>query len=108
GAMQLVFEGRAGLVRLDMARSDTDPIEPSVRDGKVATILVPGTERLHGFITLEVDRTFTSNELRMAQMLAEAAGRTVDARAAQLVPGHSAKSDLLPAPNRIGQNDTNS
>jgi hypothetical protein len=81
-SMQLVFDARTTSVKLDMERSATQQIAPTVIEGNTATILIPGTTRLHGLVTLEGDRPFSNHELRLAQILAEVAGRTMDAREA--------------------------
>jgi len=92
-AMERVFDARATIVRLDMARSE-QPVVPIVRDG-TATILVAGTDRLHGLVTLDGGRAFSANELRLAQLLAEAAGRTLDASETIPAIAENADSDFM-------------
>jgi hypothetical protein len=100
-ALERVFDASGSVVRLDMERSATDAMAPIVRAGNEATILVAGTTRFHGLVTLKGERGFSANELRLAQMLAEAAGRTLDAREAGPVDGDLADSDFRSALFRI-------
>ena len=90
-SMQRVFDSRATVVKLDTSRPGTQRIAPAVLDGNIATILVPGATKLHALVTLEGRRSFSNHELRLAAILAEVAGRTLDARDA--TPGTREEAD---------------
>ena len=90
-AMQRVFDARATVVKLDTERPGIQPLAPVILEGNIATVLVPGVTRLHALVTLEGRRPFSNQELRLAAILAEAAGRTVDVRDA--TPGARDESD---------------
>jgi hypothetical protein len=104
-SMQGVFDARATCVRLDISRSNDDHIVPAVAEGNTATILVPGTTRLHGLVTLEGDRPFTNHELRLAQILAEVAGRTLDGRDAGPITGEDVDRDFMRGLFRISKDE---
>lgn len=79
-AMQRVFDAHATAVMLSTSKLGGGSLAPALLRGNVATIIVPGASRLHALVTLEGHRAFTKHELRLAAILAEVAGRTLDAR----------------------------
>lgn len=81
-SMGRVFDARATVVTLSTSRPAGRMVTPVLLEGNVATVLVPGSKKLHALVTLEGRRPFSSHELRLAAILAEAAGRTLDAREA--------------------------
>ncbi|HUG86821.1 MAG TPA: hypothetical protein VMM13_19785 [Euzebya sp.] len=81
-SMESIFDARATAVTLSASRPGGNAFPTAVLVGNVATVLVPGATRLHALVTLEGHSEFTSHELRLAAILAETAGRTLDARTA--------------------------
>ena len=81
-SMERVFDARATVVALNASRPDGRAVAPVVLEDNVATVIVPGASKLHALVTLEGHRPFISHELRLAAVLADAAGRTLDAREA--------------------------
>ena len=81
-SMENIFDARATAVTLSAGRPAGYALVTAVLVGNVATVPVPGATKLHALLTLEGHREFTSHELRLAAILAEAAGRTLDAREA--------------------------
>jgi diguanylate cyclase (GGDEF)-like protein len=94
-AMERVFDARAKAVTLSTARTGDRILAPALLDGNVATVIVSGASKLHALVTLEGFRPFTKQELRLAAILAETAGRTLDAHDALGATGESANRDSL-------------
>jgi diguanylate cyclase (GGDEF)-like protein len=78
--MERVFDAKARAVTLSASRTGDRLLAPAVLDGNVATVIVPGASKLHALVALEGHRPFAKHELRLAAILADTAGRTLDAR----------------------------
>lgn len=79
-SIERVFDARATAVTLSASRPGGHTLATAVLQGNVATVPVPGATKLHALVTLEGRREFSSHELRLAAILAEAAGRALDVR----------------------------
>ena len=94
-SMERVFDARATVVALSASRPDGRTLAPVVLEDNVATVIVPGATKLHALVTLEGHRPFISHELRLAAVLAEVAGRTIDAREATISNPNEADHDPM-------------
>jgi diguanylate cyclase (GGDEF)-like protein len=81
-AMARTFDGEATVVRLEVDRPDQILPATSALRPNSATIVVPGAHRLHALVHLRSNGPLSAHDLRLAAMLADAAGRTMDVREA--------------------------
>ncbi|HUG47086.1 MAG TPA: hypothetical protein VMP67_01605 [Candidatus Limnocylindria bacterium] len=78
-ALASLFEAEVTVVRLDALKPSDVDLAPVLVTGRTATALVKGAERVHALVRLESRAPFSAQEMRLAAILAEAAGRTIDA-----------------------------
>jgi GGDEF domain-containing protein len=79
GAAASIFRCEATVIRFGARRPSNLDLSTRLLDQRSATVLLPGAHRLHGMLRLDSQLPFTAHDLRLASILAEAAGRTMDA-----------------------------
>ena len=90
-----VFDAKAAAIRIGGRRLANVELTAALVDDYNATILVPGAHRLHALLRLEAPAGLSPNDVRLAAILAEAAGRTLDAQEVLLQPDADEERDSL-------------
>lgn len=89
-----LFEARVTVLGFDALTPTDVELAPAVVDGRTATVLVKGAQQVHALVRLEARHPFSAQDIRLAAILAEAAGRTLDAQ--QLLEQAQAKVECDP------------
>lgn len=90
-----VFDANATAIRIGARRLSTMELTAALTDDHNATVLVPGARQLHALLRLEAHSGLSANDVRLAAILAEAAGRTLDAQGMLLQSDSDLERDSL-------------
>ena len=74
-----LFDASATAMRLGAQRPSDVDVAAALVDRRTATVVVPGMQRLHALLRIEARDPLSAQDVRLLAILAEAAGRTVDA-----------------------------
>lgn len=73
-----IFDARATAILIGAQRPSDFELKAALTDDRTATILVAGGQHLHALLRLEARSRLSTQDVRLAAILAEAAGRTLD------------------------------
>jgi len=96
-----LFDAQAAAIRIGAERSPGAPLASALVEDRVATVPVSGARRLHALLRIEAREPLTAQDARLAAVLAEAAGRTLDSQQLIQQAGTGREQDSLTGlPNR--------
>lgn len=73
-----LFDAKATAIRIDAERSSDAQLASALVEERVATVPVSGTQTLHALLRIEAREPLTAQDVRLAAVMANAAGRTLD------------------------------
>lgn len=79
-AASRLFTAQATAVGLGTSVPTPAEYGPAIVDGRTATLLVKGSAEVHALLRLETPYPLSAHDIRLASILAETAGRTLDAQ----------------------------